>query len=125
MLSEFRILLFVRSCLDQIVDKPWAKQVAPDGTAGYLKRDGVTHGWWWDEYNTWHLQRSKEAETDDDAEHTVQTMEYYTDSGKLRDTPVMQALGAQVQAFANNKKPGKSAAKKEEHVECTQPAAEC
>ncbi|GAB7343645.1 hypothetical protein MBLNU457_1638t1 [Dothideomycetes sp. NU457] len=96
-------------CLHYIVDKPWAKRVAQDGTAGYLKRDGVTHTWWWDEYTQWHDQRVKEAETDKEVEKTVLTMEYYTDSGKLRDTPDMQALGAQVQAFATNKKPGQAA----------------
>jgi len=96
-------------CLHYIVDKPWAKQVAEDGTAGYLKRDGITHTWWWDEYKQWHDHRVKEAETDKEVEKTVQTMEYYTDSGKLRDTPDMQALGAQVQAFANKKKPGEAA----------------
>jgi len=110
-------------CLHYIVDKPWAKQVAADGTAGYLKRDGVTHGWWWDEYNQWHFQRSKEAETDKEAQKTVETVEYYTDSGKLRDTPDMQALGAQVQAFANKKKPtdgdGGAEEKGEEAAEAT------
>lgn len=39
--------------LHYIVDKPWSARVAKDGTAGYLKRDGVTHGWWWAAYEEW------------------------------------------------------------------------
>lgn len=39
--------------LHYIVDKPWAKRVGEDGVAGYLGRDGVTHGWWWEGYERW------------------------------------------------------------------------
>ncbi|KAI9818408.1 MAG: hypothetical protein M1827_000466 [Pycnora praestabilis] len=39
--------------LHYIVDKPWAARVPEDGIAGYLGRDGVTHQWWWDEYEDW------------------------------------------------------------------------
>lgn len=37
--------------LHYIVDKPWEKRVGKDGIAGYLGRDGVTHQWWWDEWD--------------------------------------------------------------------------
>ncbi|SMQ46777.1 unnamed protein product [Zymoseptoria tritici ST99CH_3D1] len=39
--------------LHYIVDKPWERRVGEDGTAGYLGRDGVTHGWWWREWEEW------------------------------------------------------------------------
>ncbi len=39
--------------LHYIVDKPWQKRIGPDGVAGYLGRDGVTHRWWWDVYDEW------------------------------------------------------------------------
>lgn len=39
--------------LHYIVDKPWAKRIGEDGVAGYLGRDGVTHGWWWEEFGRW------------------------------------------------------------------------
>lgn len=45
--------------LHYIVDKPWSKRIGPDGIAGYLGRDGVTHKWWWDVYNQWEDTRVK------------------------------------------------------------------
>lgn len=36
-----------------IVDKPWEARVGEDGMAGYKGRDGVTHSWWWGEYDGW------------------------------------------------------------------------
>ena len=36
-----------------IVDKPWERQVSPDGVAGHLGRDGETHRWWWELYREW------------------------------------------------------------------------
>lgn len=39
-----------------IVDKPWEKRVVWDGgepVAGYKGRDGVTHLWWWKEFDKW------------------------------------------------------------------------
>lgn len=51
--EEVRILHF-------IVDKPWVARVKADGTAGYAGKDGVTHGWWWAEYDAWHQSRVDE-----------------------------------------------------------------
>ena len=46
--------------LHYIVDKPWERRVASDGIAGYLGRDGVTHGWWWDVWEEWRAKRGGE-----------------------------------------------------------------
>lgn len=35
-----------------------------DDIAGYLGRDGVTHKWWWREYDDWGLKREEMGETD-------------------------------------------------------------
>lgn len=45
--------------LHYIVDKPWAKRIGPEGIAGYLGRDGDTHAWWWNVYESW--RRGKDA----------------------------------------------------------------
>lgn len=45
--------------LHYIVDKPWAKRIGPDGVAGYLGRDGITHRWWWDAYHEWETERKR------------------------------------------------------------------
>ncbi|KAI4929156.1 hypothetical protein J4E85_005781 [Alternaria conjuncta] len=50
--------------LHYIVDKPWVARLDEDGKAGYLGKDGVTHGWWWDEYDTWKRQREAQGEKD-------------------------------------------------------------
>jgi inositol 3-alpha-galactosyltransferase len=50
--------------LHYIVDKPWNKRVGPDGVAGYRGDDGVTHRWWWDEYERWEKARDSAGETD-------------------------------------------------------------
>ncbi|KFA56396.1 hypothetical protein S40293_04999 [Stachybotrys chartarum IBT 40293] len=49
-------------CLHYIVDKPWAKRVGSDGTAGYLGKDGVTHSWWWDAYARWEAERGQDGQ---------------------------------------------------------------
>ena len=49
--------------LHYIVDKPWERSVGPDGIAGHLGRDGVSHQWWWDYYEEWLYLRS---ESEDD-----------------------------------------------------------
>lgn len=38
--------------------------MAEDGTAGYKGRDGVTHGWWWKEWDEWKIamERKKRKE---------------------------------------------------------------
>lgn len=33
-----------------------------DGVAGYLGRDGVTHGWWWKECEEWQAKMGNEGE---------------------------------------------------------------
>ena len=48
--------------LHYIVDKPWDKRVASDGIGGHLGRDGKTHGWWWDVWESWRKDRAKEQE---------------------------------------------------------------
>lgn len=48
--------------LHYIVDKPWSRRVGCDGAAGYLGRDGVTHQWWWDEYDRWESERTLKGE---------------------------------------------------------------
>ena len=47
--------------LHYIVDKPWEKQVATDGVARYLGRDGLTHKWWWGVYHSWWNKRGGEV----------------------------------------------------------------
>ena len=50
------------SNLHYIVDKPWSKRVGSNGIAGYLGRDGVTHSWWWKEYESWETVRKSMGE---------------------------------------------------------------
>jgi inositol 3-alpha-galactosyltransferase len=47
-----------------IVDKPWNQRVGNDGVAGYLGKDGVTHSWWWTEYEDWERLRLKRGRGD-------------------------------------------------------------
>ncbi|KAK5020011.1 hypothetical protein LTR60_000922 [Cryomyces antarcticus] len=90
--------------LHYIVDKPWAKRVAEDGSAGYLGRDGVTHGWWWDEYAGWEGTRENEGDKE-----LVETAKKYVarpsgeEGEESEESEEMRAIGSQVQAFANNK----------------------
>lgn len=94
-------------CLHYIVDKPWAKRVGEDGTAGYLGRDGVTHTWWWEQYENWHQEREKQGE---DEELSIVKNHVAKPIGEEDDeTDEMKAIGSQVQAFAKNKKPGDQA----------------
>ena len=48
--------------LHYIVDKPWSHRVTEDHIAGYLGRDGITHEWWWSEYEKWEGERAGEDE---------------------------------------------------------------
>lgn len=48
--------------LHYIVDKPWTARLDASGTAGYLGRDGETHGWWWSEYDKWYDERNLQGE---------------------------------------------------------------
>jgi inositol 3-alpha-galactosyltransferase len=47
-----------------MVDKPWKERIGPDGRAGYLGRDGETHGWWWREFGLWEKEREGLGEVD-------------------------------------------------------------
>jgi alpha-N-acetylglucosamine transferase len=62
-------------CLHYIVDKPWAKRIDEDGRAGYLGRDGETHKWWWEAYESW---KSERLNSDRDGEEVVQIMKTTT-----------------------------------------------
>lgn len=48
--------------LHYIVDKPWEARVKEDGTAGYRSRDGVTHSWWWREFEDWKQWAQKKGD---------------------------------------------------------------
>ena len=48
--------------LHYIVDKPWERRVGSDGIAGHLGRDGKTHSWWWDVWESWTRDRAGEGE---------------------------------------------------------------
>ncbi|KAK6954805.1 hypothetical protein Daesc_004774 [Daldinia eschscholtzii] len=54
-------------CLHYIVDKPWAKRIGEDGVAGYMGRDGITHAWWWDEWEFFLKSLEKERLDNPDA----------------------------------------------------------
>ena len=47
-----------------IVDKPWVTRVGSDRVAGYRGDDGITHSWWWKEYDKWEKMREKRGEFD-------------------------------------------------------------
>ena len=48
--------------LHYIVDKPWNRRVASDGIGGHLGRDGKTHTWWWEVWESWRKDRAKEQD---------------------------------------------------------------
>ena len=91
-------------CLHYIVDKPWASRVADDGTAGYKGNDGVTHKWWWDEYERWRkdrVQHGSKSLVDIVVEHVVRPLGEEGDASEDED---MKDIGVKVQAMAGNKK---------------------
>ncbi|OCL06488.1 glycosyltransferase family 8 protein [Glonium stellatum] len=83
-------------CLHYIVDKPWAARVGEDGVAGYKGKDGVTHRWWWEEFEKWEKDRESEKELIE----TVRQHVAGKDGGSREE---LRALGSQAQAFAKNK----------------------
>ena len=106
-------------CLHYIVDKPWAKRVSEDGTAGYLGRDGVTHTWWWEEYEHWHSQRESQGETEEldiVKNHVAKPI-----GQEHEESEEMRAIGSGVQAFAKNKKPDAQEKDKSNGAEESQP----
>ena len=90
-------------CLHYIVDKPWAKRVDEDGVAGYLGRDGVTHTWWWQQYESWRQEREGQGESEELGIVRNHVAKPISEEGD--ETDEMKAIGSQVQAFAKNKKP--------------------
>ncbi|KAF2713986.1 glycosyltransferase family 8 protein [Pleomassaria siparia CBS 279.74] len=91
-------------CLHYIVDKPWTKRVDEDGVAGYLGKDGVTHGWWWDELESWRIEMVEKGEEEGlriAMNHVAKSIGEGDD-----ESEEMRAIGSSVQAFAKNKKPG-------------------
>jgi inositol 3-alpha-galactosyltransferase len=87
-------------CLHYIVDKPWASRVSEEGVAGFKGKDGVTHGWWWDEYFHCVQQREGQEVIELVGKHVAKE-----DGSEHSDDPDMKAIGSRVQAFANNKAP--------------------
>lgn len=89
-------------CLHYIVDKPWAKRIDSDGIAGYLGRDGVTHGWWWELFDDWEQQKVASGATE-----TLDTVRANAarplGDGSHEENEDLRAIGSQVQAFASNK----------------------
>tara|TARA_R110002003_G_scaffold48_19_gene4124 strand:- start:24230 stop:25246 length:1017 start_codon:yes stop_codon:yes gene_type:complete len=94
--------------LHYIVDKPWAARVAPDGAAGYLGKDGATHRWWWDEYDTWETARRQQGEME-----LVDTVGRYVASETGEVGEEMRAVGGGAQGWAK-KFEGKRGEDKEE-----------
>ncbi|KAF2766776.1 nucleotide-diphospho-sugar transferase [Teratosphaeria nubilosa] len=91
-------------CLHYIVDKPWAARVNADGTAGFKGEDGVTHGWWWDEYASW-VQAQKSS--GDEAVLQLVGKHVAREDGTENSDPDMRAIAATTaQSFAGNKAPG-------------------
>lgn len=94
-------------CLHYIVDKPWAERLRHDGTAGYKGNDGVTHQWWWQEYEGWVRQTRDEAGGGSEAVDLVGRFiaRPRGEQGEHEVDPDMKAIGAKAQAFAENKAP--------------------
>ena len=75
-----------------IVDKPWDRQVNEDGVAGYLGRDGITHGWWWKLHDEW---REKVSRSENGKDLVLQTMQKLVDTKELftEKVPLRQKPG--------------------------------
>ncbi|GAM86845.1 hypothetical protein ANO11243_048650 [Dothideomycetidae sp. 11243] len=84
--------------LHYIVDKPWAARRREDGTAGYLGRDGVTHGWWWDAFDRWREERR--------GEEMVRLVEERCDVDGAVPDQDLRDIGTDTQKLAGAKKPG-------------------
>lgn len=97
-------------CLHYIVDKPWAERIREDGTAGYKGNDGETHRWWWSNYDDWEHARSKSGDSDVLKLVRKKVAKPHGEETESDDDPDMKAIGAKVQAFAENKEPDKDEA---------------
>jgi inositol 3-alpha-galactosyltransferase len=93
--------------LHYIVDKPWAARVKPDGTAGYLGKDGATHTWWWKEFGNWEKERKEQGETE-----LLGTVGKYVASEGGEMNEEMRAIGGGAQDYAK-KWEGKSEEKED------------
>lgn len=101
--------------LHYIVDKPWAARVKPDGTAGYLGKDGETHQWWWKEYENWQNERMKQNEAG-----LLATVSKYAAAENGEESEEMKAIGGGAQEFAKKWKDGKEVDDKEDGEEFPQ-----
>jgi len=81
--------------LHYIVDKPWAARVTPDGTAGYLSKDGETHGWWWNEFEKWEQERKGQKE-----DGLLEIVGKYAASKDGSENEEMRAVGGGAQGWA-------------------------
>lgn len=97
--------------LHYIVDKPWAARLEPDGTAGYLGKDGETHKWWWSEYAKWEKERKDQGEKE-----LLKILGKYAANESGEENEEMRAIGGGAQDFAR-KWPQKSPEPKEEGQE--------
>ncbi|KAJ4366783.1 hypothetical protein N0V83_007308 [Neocucurbitaria cava] len=102
--------------LHYIVDKPWAARVKPDGSAGYLGKDGETHGWWWAEYDKWKKERegAGEAELLGTVGRYVARENAGAGDGDGEEDEDMRAIGGGAQDFARKWEGGGSAKIEEE-----------
>ncbi|KAI0175852.1 nucleotide-diphospho-sugar transferase [Hypoxylon sp. FL1284] len=96
-------------CLHYVVDKPWTKRVGDDGVAGYRGRDGITHSWWWEAYESWERDRVENTRYGHEILALVRRgVAPSPNGGSWADVgpdPDMNAIGDGVQAFANSKTP--------------------
>lgn len=63
--------------LHYIVDKPWQKR----GGQGYLGRDGVTHSWWWKEFDVWAGDMEGRKEMGEKARNVLEVVKSYMYTG--------------------------------------------
>lgn len=91
--------------LHYIVDKSWAARVRGDGSAGYRGQDGVTHGWWWVEWERWLAERWGQGERE-----PLSVVGEFVASADGEGSEEMQAIGGGAQAFAKKWEGGDDAA---------------
>lgn len=87
-------------CLHYIVDKPWARRIGDDGTAGYRGRDGITHRWWWEMLEDWERETHERG-----AAEVLQVLfDHVANANRQGDgtDKRFRAIGGEVQAFAYN-----------------------